>query len=166
MKFSLLIDGDERLKQTASAWDFENPPAKSEDIEAELSRLMSEENGIGFAANQMGFLFRIFAMKIGSEIKFYYNPEVLERSDDEIVTIEEGCLSFPGLFFKVKRPARVTVRYQDRDGSFNEEELSDMSSRCFQHELDHLNGVCFTDRVSKLTLDMARKKLAKNERKK
>lgn len=126
---------------------------------------MVEEGGVGFAANQMGFLYRVFAMNIGESPTFYYNPEVIEEGD-EVITVEEGCLSFPGLFIKVKRPRSVTVRYQDRDGNVHTEELTDLASRCFQHELDHLDGVCFTDRVSKLSLEMARKRRAKNERKK
>lgn len=126
---------------------------------------MLEEGGVGFAANQMGLLYRVFAMNIGEQVTFYYNPEVIAQGE-EIITVEEGCLSFPGLLFKVKRPRNVTVRYQDRDGNVHIEELTDLASRCFQHELDHLDGICYTDRVSKLTLDMARKRLAKNERKK
>lgn len=126
---------------------------------------MAEEGGVGFAANQMGFLYRVFAMNIGGTPKIYYNPEVIE-SGEELIAVEEGCLSFPGLLLKVKRPKNVTVRYQDRDGVVHTEELTGLASRCFQHELDHLDGVCFTDRVSKLTLDMAKKKRAKNERKK
>ena len=126
---------------------------------------MLEEGGLGFAANQMGFLYRIFAMNIGGTTKFYYNPEVIEAGD-EVVTFEEGCLSFPNLMLKVKRPKNVVVRYQDRDGEVHNEELTGLASRCFQHELDHLDGICFTDRISKLSLEMAKKKLAKNERKK
>lgn len=127
---------------------------------------MTEEGGIGFAANQMGFLYRVFAMKIDDEVRFYYNPEILLSSGDELVTMEEGCLSFPGLFFKVKRPAHIKVRYQCSEGRFWEEDLTGLASRCYQHELDHLDGVCFIDKVSKLTLDMAKKKRDKRERKK
>lgn len=126
---------------------------------------MTEDGGVGFAANQMGFLYRVFAMNIGEQTTFLYNPEVVSSSD-ELLTITEGCLSFPGLFMKVKRPKAVRVRYQDREGEIHEEDLAGIAARCFQHELDHLDGICFTDRVSKLTLDMAKKKLAKNERKK
>ena len=112
----------------------------------------------------MGFLYQVFAIKIDSGIKFYYNPEILQQSGEQSVR-EEGCLSFPELFFKVKRPERIGVRYQDSKGEVFEEEFEGLMSRCFQHELDHLNGVCFTDRVSKLTLEMAKKKRAKRERK-
>ena len=126
---------------------------------------MVEEGGVGFAANQMGLLSRVFAMNIGETPTFYYNPEIVE-SGDQFITVQEGCLSFPGLFIKVKRPKNVVVRYQDRDGEVHTEELTDLASRCFQHELDHLDGICFTDRVSKLSLDMAKAKRAKNERKK
>lgn len=126
---------------------------------------MLADDGVGFAANQMGFLYRVFAMNIGATPRFYYNPEIIAQGD-EIITVQEGCLSFPGLRINVKRPRTITVRYQDRDGEVHTEELTDLASRCFQHELDHLDGICFTDRVSKLSLDMAKKKRAKNERKK
>lgn len=162
--FSLVQDGDEALKQSASEWNFSNPPAPIEQVEEALERLMRDENGIGFAANQMGLLYRVFAMQIDSEVRFYYNPEILTKSDEEVV-IEEGCLSFPGLYFKVKRAKQVMVRYQDSTGVFHEETMDGITARCFQHELDHLDGVCFTDRVSKLTLDMAKKKRDKRERK-
>lgn len=164
MNLTLATDGDAALQQKSSVWDFANPPANSKDIEENLARLMSEENGIGFAANQMGFLYRVFAMQIDGEVQFYYNPEILQSSDEQVF-IEEGCLSFPGLFFKVKRPTYVKVRYQDSTGTFHEEELDGITARCFQHELDHLDGICFTDKVSKLTLEMAKKKRAKRERK-
>jgi peptide deformylase len=163
--FTLKTEGDESLSSKSSVWDFKKTPADSKNIEAELERLMIEEGGIGFSANQMGFLYRVFAMNIGGQTSFYYNPEIISKGET-LVTFVEGCLSFPKLRLKVKRPDEITVRYQDRDGNVIVEELSGIASRCFQHELDHLDGVCFTDRVSKLTLDLARKKLAKSERKK
>lgn len=166
MSFNLQTDGADILYQRSSEWDFENPPANSQEIEVELARLMDEHGGIGFAANQMGFSYRVFAMKIDNEVQFYYNPEVLLSSLDEQISIEEGCLSFPGLYFKVKRPAEVKVRYQNAEGRFFEEDLSGIAARCYQHELDHLDGVCFTSKVSKLTLDMAKKKRDKRERNK
>lgn len=125
---------------------------------------MLEENGIGFSANQMGFLYRVFAMNIGNQTTFYYNPEIV-NDESPSTLFREGCLSFPELYINVKRPETITVRYQDRTGQIHIEKMSGISARCFQHELDHLNGVCFTDRVSKLALDMAKKKRAKSERK-
>lgn len=164
MKLTLETEGSEKLRERSSEWDFTNPPATSKDIESELTRLMLEEGGIGFAAVQGGFLYRVFAMKIDDEARFFYNPEVIEWGEEEVV-MEEGCLSFPGLFFKVKRASYVGVRYQDSTGTYHEELLQGIAARCFQHELDHLDGICFTDQVSKLTLDMAKKKRAKRERK-
>ena len=125
---------------------------------------MAEEGGIGFSAIQMGLQYRVFAMKIDNEVRFFYNPEILSYSEEYSV-YEEGCLSFPELFFKVKRPASISVRFQDNVGNFYEENLTGIEARCYQHEMDHLNGVCFVDRVSKLTLDMAKKKRDKRRRK-
>lgn len=153
------------MRQRSSEWDFNNSPANIKDIESEITRLLEEEGGIGFAANQAGLAYRVFAMKIDDEVRFYYNPEILLSSEDQQVSMEEGCLSFPELFIKVKRPQYIKVRYQDSDSFWHEEDLDGISARCFQHELDHLDGICFTDRVSKLTLDMAKKKRAKRERK-
>jgi len=162
--FSLALDGDPALSQAASIWDFNNPPALHTDIEDALERLMREERGIGFAANQMGFLYRVFAMQIDNGVLFCYNPEILTSGNNQVV-MEEGCLSFPELYFKVKRAETVSVRYQDGTGAVHETSLDGIQARCFQHELDHLDGICFTDRVSKLTLDMAKKKRTKRERK-
>jgi len=125
---------------------------------------MEDHGGVGLAAIQMNVSYRVFAMKIGSKVSFHYNPKVVHFSE-EVLTFEEGCLSFPGLLFKVKRPAHVEVEYQDRNGVVHNEQLTGLAARCFQHELDHLDGVCFVDRVSKLTLEMAKKKRLKRERK-
>jgi len=165
VKLTLETDGAAILRQRSSEWIFNDSPISIKEIESEITRLLNEEGGIGFAANQAGLAYRVFAMKIDDEVRFYYNPEILLSSEDEQVSMEEGCLSFPGLFFKVKRPAKIKVRYQDSKSFWHEEDLDGISARCFQHELDHLDGICFTDRVSKITLDMAKKKRTKRERK-
>jgi peptide deformylase len=164
MTFTLQTEKAEILYLRSSEWNFENPPANSEHIEAELLRLMTEQGGVGIAANQIGFGYRVFAMNIGDYPTFYYNPEVVSSSE-EVDIWQEGCLSFEGLLLKVKRPSTVAVRYQDRNGTVHEEELQGTKARCFQHELDHLDGICFTGRVSKLSLKMAKTRRSKAQRK-
>ena len=166
MEFTLQTERDAALYLKASEWNFDSPPANHSLIEHELARLLDEENGIGFSANQMGFLYRVFAMRTNRNqpVRFFYNPRII-GSSDEISVYEEGCLSFPGLTFKVKRPSSVKVSYQDSSGEIRTEDFSGIEARCFQHELDHLDGICFIDRASKLTVAIARKKLAKRERK-
>ena len=83
------------------------------------------------------------------------------RASEEKTLDEEGCLSFPGLFVKVLRPEKVTVRWQNKKGETLMQHLDGMESKCFQHELDHLDGVTFDQRVSKMKWDMAKKKAEK-----
>jgi len=91
-----------------------------------------------------------------------FNPYIL-YGDNDMVESEEGCLSFPGLLLKVPRHNNITVGYLDRQGNKRIIELSGVDSRCFQHELDHLNGVCFTEHISALKLALAKKKLQKKK---
>ena len=92
--------------------------------------------------------------------KLIVNPKIIEKGDEEGL-INEGCLSFPGLFLKVLRPLNVVVEYVNTNGEKVNEKLEGMMSRVFQHETDHLNGITFDTLVSKLKLDMAMKKLNK-----
>jgi peptide deformylase len=89
-----------------------------------------------------------------------FNPKVITVSPDSELG-EEGCLSFPNMFLMVKRPEHVIVEFLDRNNNKHIIRLDGIDARCFLHELDHLNGVCFTEHVSKLKLQMAIKKQRK-----
>jgi len=93
------------------------------------------------------------------------NPEVIARST-ELATREEGCLSLPGQFADVTRPARVKVRYQDATGARQEIEAEGLLSACLQHEIDHLDGVLFVDHLSALKRNIILRRLAKELRQK
>ena len=121
---------------------------------------MYEENGIGLAANQVGYNFKMFVTE-GEPAFAVFNPTITYRSPNEIL-MDEACLSFPGLQLKVKRPASIRVRFQDPYGNWITRQFAGMSARVFLHEYDHLFGVDFTDKVSKLKLDMAKKKVKSN----
>ena len=118
--------------------------------------LMKVYKGIGLAAPQIGLNYRFFMM----ETDMYINPVILEKSED-IVIDTEGCLSFPGLSMRVKRAKKVIVEYTDIEGKRKEGKFVNYMSRCFQHELDHLDGITFNQRVSKLVFDRAIKKRRK-----
>lgn len=118
--------------------------------------LMKVHKGIGLAAPQIGLNYRFFMM----ETDMYINPVILEQSED-IVIDTEGCLSFPGLSMRVKRAKKVTVEYTDIEGKRKEGKFVNYMARCFQHELDHLDGITFNQRVSKLVFDRAIKKRRK-----
>jgi peptide deformylase len=158
--FSLVNELDPVLKQKAERWDF-TQHVNAAVIEREMLELMRASNGIGLAANQIGLLRRVFVMKLtdGREMGFF-NPTILIGDNADIET-DEGCLSFPNLWLKVKRSDKITAMYVDNTGKQCIIELEGLDSRCFQHELDHLDGITFTEYVSELKLKMARKKQRK-----
>ena len=137
-------------------------------IEQEMIAIMKDYNGIGLAANQVGLDARIFIMGSDNIEGFckpqaFINPKLL-KYNEEITSDKEGCLSFPTLYLDVKRPSIIEVSYMNTKGDLEEVRISGYMAKCFQHEYDHLDGVCFTNRVSKLKLEMALKKLLKKQK--
>lgn len=129
---------------------------------------MYEAPGIGLAAPQVGISRRVIVMDPSGdeEVKTplaMANPELLERSE-ELRIYEEGCLSIPEITAEIERPARIRVRFLDRDGKRCEAELEGMWATLVQHEIDHLNGVLFIDYLSRLKRDMIVKKFTKQRR--
>jgi peptide deformylase len=99
-------------------------------------------------------------MRTGDEPYAIFNPKVVDVSDKEI-SMKEGCLSYPDLFLTVKRPSWIVAQYQDSEGNLKEIKADGYLAKCFQHEFDHLDGICFVDRVSQMKLQLAMKKLRK-----
>ncbi len=124
----------------------------------EMVKTMRLANGIGLAANQVGIGKRFFVLEIDDEITKVVNPEILSFGE-EMVEFQEGCLSIPGIFKNVLRPESIVVRYQDENGNFVERELNGLKSRAFQHELDHIDGILFIDKISPMSRNLIRKKL-------
>lgn len=120
-------------------------PARNSILAQEMIRLMDRENGIGLAAPQIGISRRLFVMQVDGQHRACFNPNITEYSRN-LVEFDEGCLSFPGDHCIIKRPDWVRVRYQDHSGSFIEDTLSGLEARCFQHELDHLEGITMWQR--------------------
>jgi len=154
------------LDKTVKPFDFEKLDAV--EISGKMCEIMMAQNGIGLSANQVGLDAQIFVMRPidHPEIKKPFaiiNPIVLEIGEEKI-NGPEGCLSYPGLVLKVTRPTKILTRFLDLNGKECIIEFSGIDARCFLHEYDHLNGVTFTDRVSKLKLSMAKKKLKKQKR--
>ena len=118
---------------------------------------MAEADGVGLAAPQVGVDKRLFVIHIrGSEKRAYINPQIIETSI-ETDSAEEGCLSIPGVWHDVQRPARVTVQAQDIEGKPFTIKADGLLARAIQHEYDHLNGVLFIDRIE----DEEREKMIK-----
>jgi peptide deformylase len=112
----------------------------------DMLETMRAAPGVGLAAPQVGVLERLFVWEVDDEHGAVVNPVIVESSEDEAV-YEEGCLSVPGLYCEVSRPARVEVRGLDLDGNPLSISLEDFRARVWQHEIDHLDGVLFIDRL-------------------
>ena len=134
----------------------------------EMLDTMYEAPGIGLAAIQVGILKRIVVIDItkGEDKKnplYLINPEIVHRSKETSV-YEEGCLSLPGQFAEIERPAECHLKYIDYHGKEKTLKATGLLSTCIQHEVDHLNGVLFIDYLSKLKKDMIIKKLVKHKK--
>ena len=154
----------------------------------DMLETMYDDNGIGLSANQVGVLKRVLVMDVpkgcweysgtdkdgvlicqskhrdGGEVEHQVlvmaNPEIIEESEEQS-KYQEGCLSVPGQFADVIRPAHVKVKWLDRDGKEQIGEFHGLDSHCVQHEIDHLNGIVFVDHLSRLKRSTLLKKLEK-----
>ena len=158
-KSEKIITDPIKLKVPCIPFDFDNPPMNPGELAYNLVKEMRDFNGIGLAANQIGYPWRVFAMRSDPNM-VCFNPKIVMPSD-EMVTLEEGCLSFPGLFVKVKRHKHVRVRFQIANGEMCTEMYTGMAARVFQHEMDHLDGILFYDLANKYHRDLAFKKQKK-----
>ena len=110
---------------------------------------MIHHNGIGISANQIGIWERAFAMVRdleNNEVMVCFNPRIIKSYSEE-VEMEEGCLSYPELFLKIKRPDKIVVKYEDENKKTHKLKLQGLASRVFQHEYDHMEGIDFTQRT-------------------
>ena len=161
---NLIKDDDPILKTVSQNWDFANDTDPNL-LETEMIQFMQKNNGVGLAANQIGLLKRVLVIQLReheiiTDPFAMFNPQILEISDDTTLD-KEGCLSFPNLWLTIKRAREVTVQYLDKNNLSCTIKLSNSDARCFLHELDHLNGVCFIDKISRLKLEMAKRKQRK-----
>lgn len=129
-----------------------------------LAETLSKLNGLGLSANQVGVPYRICAINTGSHIWVMINPKILWKSEDKS-DFNEGCLSFPGLYLKIKRPRSIKVKFQAIGGEVVEKEFDGLTATVIQHEIDHLDGICYTDLISPIKLDIAKRKVKTNLKK-
>ena len=168
-KYEIRTHGDPILKQKAVKIDKFNTEIK--EIFGNMLETMYANNGLGLAANQVGIKKKMFVIDTGTPEKprvfRLANPEIISRSKETSV-FEEGCLSFPGITENITRPAKITVRAQDENGKEVTIEAEGLNATAFQHEIDHLNGIVFIDRMTPVKRMMHSKKLKelKNMRKK
>ena len=158
------LGAHDSLTQVSTDWDFSND-GDARQLEQDMIDFMIANKGIGLAANQIGIAKRVFVMGSNNIENFpapfaVFNPRILEASS-ELVLDKEGCLSYPDLFLTIKRPSWIIAEYQDSEGNTKQIKADGYLSKCFQHEFDHLDGICFVDRVSQMKLQLAMKKLRK-----
>lgn len=154
---------DPILREKIPLFDFLNPSCDPVQLEKDLIETMFAGNGMGLAANQAGVRARVFVMGQKNNPKSaqaFFNPEVLANVDT-VEDLEEGCLSFPGIYVKIKRPKKIKARWQNAEGVYQEGEFEDYACKCFLHELDHLEGIVFKDRVTDLKWTQAVKQSLK-----
>lgn len=171
------------LKKSAAVVESITPEIRQ--LVDDMVDTMYAARGIGLAAPQVGVSQRVVVMDVdqrrpdGSDhdedgddddtplekgkVQVFINPEVVWESD-ELNTYEEGCLSIPGQYAPVERPKMVRVKYMDLDGKAQEIEADGLLATCLQHEIDHINGILFTDHLSSLKRDMLLRKLKKHIR--
>ncbi len=117
----------------------------------DMKETLVDANGVGLAAPQVGILRRVAIVDTGEEMLELVNPELVETSGEQEGA--EGCLSVPGKYGLVKRPNHAKVRAQDRDGNWFEAEGEELIARCFCHELDHLDGIVYTEIMERYLTD-------------
>ena len=117
----------------------------------DMKETLADAAGVGLAAPQVGILRRVVVVDTGEEILELVNPVILETSGEQ--EGQEGCLSVPGKYGIVKRPMNVKVRAQDRNGNWFEAKGEELIARCFCHELDHLDGIIYTEKMERFLTD-------------
>jgi peptide deformylase len=122
-----------------------------------LVKFLYENDGLGIAANQVGFNLRVFAMRGTPENFVCFNPRIVDKSK-ETISLEEGSLTYPGLMVKIKRPRHIKVRFQTPNGDVQTKTFTGMTARVFQHELDNLDGIVFYSKANRYHRDKAMKK--------
>lgn len=158
--YTLLKFPDIFLRKKINHFDFTNNLQDPIELEKNMLDFMYSTNGIGLAANQIGVDARVFVMghKDNKLLgKAFFNPMIISTSQN-ILTKEEGCLSFPNIFVPVKRPEFIHAKWQNSFGQWEDGILEGYDCKCFLHELDHLEGIVFKDRVSNLKWNLAIKK--------
>jgi peptide deformylase len=154
--FDLVPETHSILKEVMPEFDFTNPPVNPAEFASSLVETCKKHKGYGLSANQCGFRYRVFVMGADNDYVAFFNPKIINRTGE--VHMEEGCLSFPMLLLKITRPSYIEVEYQDFEGNTKKTQFTGISSRCFQHELDHMNGIVYTSLSKPLALQMALKK--------
>lgn len=159
--YNLVDYYDDVLKTPTIPWDFSQRTEKeAEYIAFSLAETLGKLQGLGLSANQVGLKDRVCVINAGQEAWVMFNPQIIARTQT-FANYSEGCLSYPGLFLKIPRSNNIKVRFQAIGGQLVEKEVEGLTAVCVQHELDHLDGIRYTDLVSPIKLEQAKRKIKK-----
>lgn len=158
-KYNLVDPTSPIMTNPIPKFDFDNPPVDPVELIQDMVAHMKHFNGIGLSANQLGLPYRCFVM-VGEPMYAVFNPVITGTNTDEEL-MEEGCLSYPGLYLRIKRPTMIRVRFQDPYGDQVIKKFGGMTARVFLHEYEHMEGGCFADHVSQFVLNRAKEKQMK-----
>ena len=161
--FKLIDPTSPELRKQLPEFNFVKPPVDPDEFASTLVETCKKNKGLGLSANQCGFEHRVFVMGSGEDYIACFNPKIISTKEE--AHMPEGCLSFPLLELRITRPKTIEVEYQDWTGKVHNTTFDGLTSRIFQHELDHLNGIVYTDRVKPLALKSGMKKVEKTYRK-
>ena len=157
----LLYYPNEWLEKEVQPVDLENPSFDPKELHKQMVNIMLEHKGIGLSANQIGLDQKVFVMGDKPDnTNICINPTILEYTEETVPDLE-GCLSFPHIYVKIKRPKEILAEYYDENLEKITTKIDGYSAKCYLHELDHLLGITMKDRVSQLRWNMAKKKSAK-----
>lgn len=140
--------------------EFDPSSIDLEDVVANMFATMYHHKGIGLSANQVGLPYRMFVMGTPEMELVFINPRI-RNTAGELELAEEGCLSHPGLFVKIKRPSEVRLAHSNMSGETTALTYKGMTARIIQHEMDHLDGVDYQRRANRIHLERARNQLKK-----
>lgn len=157
----LFDDNHPMLKIKMPDYDVSQLPNKNmSTLISRLKMTMKLYGGIGLSANQCGIYERVFIIGTDDFFIACINPKVISQSE-ETIKDNEGCLSFPGMHLKIDRPKTIEVEFTNENGDIKRMTLEGLTARCFLHELDHMNGIRFVDRVGSVAVRLARQRQQK-----
>ena len=150
------LDGDEILRKMCRP--VENIDDKIKELVADMIETMHDQDGVGLAAPQVGILKRVVVIDLYDDNGPYVliNPEIVKEKGEQ--EVDEGCLSFPNKFARIVRPAEVTVKALDIDGKEYKLKGKGLLAQAISHEVDHLNGILFVDKIIPGTMEIVGKK--------
>ena len=153
----LLPEGHIDLETETIPFSFWSPPIKPIEFQEELIENMKHYKGAGLAANQLGYKYSVFSMNHEGNNMVLFNPQIIEESEEYVWEVE-GCLTYPGLFIKIKRPKSLSASWEDANGENFTGYFSDLSARIFLHEMTHIKGEIFYEEASRFHVQNGRRK--------